>query len=530
MNLAIELDESLATRARECAHAIADDVWQHIDTHTTDSVERASLRLLGIEGVNEIDVPLVNVVVERGRELLGGGVMAPFVDLMLQTGKSAQKVAEGITAGALSLAAVPSERRAAVERRAARLARQGVARLDAVRRRREELIARLGAPRTPWAYQLVATGNIHEDIVQAKAAARAGVDVISVIRTTAQSLLDYVPDGLTTEGFGGTYATQANIRLLREGLDEVGEEIGRYVLQCNFASGLCMPEIAAIGSLERLDLTLNDSMYGIVFRNINMRRTFVDQYFARLINARAGIMINTGEDNYLTTTDQWTAGHTVITSDFINEEFAKRAGLEPWQIGLSHAFEMNPAMPDQVVYQIADAQLVRQLFPEASPKYQPPTKYMPGDIFTAHVIDAMYNFTGVFTGQALLCLGMLTEASHTPFMQDRYLSVKNAKYIFESCRHLGEQFTVKPGSLIEQRANETLRKAVAQLEHIADVGLFAALATGEFADVKRDPEGGRGYEGVFRRQADYFNPFFAALRDGKLSGPPVGLAPAERSN
>ena len=54
----------------------------------------------------------------------------------------------------------------------------------------------------------MATGNIYEDITQAVAAARQGADVIAVIRTTGQSLLDYVPYGATTEGFGGTYATQ----------------------------------------------------------------------------------------------------------------------------------------------------------------------------------------------------------------------------------------------------------------------------------------------------------------------------------
>ena len=78
-------------------------------------------------------------------------------------------------------------------------------------------------------------------------------------------------------------------------------------------------------------------------------------------------------------------------------------------MGIGHAFEINPATPDQVVYQIADAQLVRQLFPEASPKYMPPTKYMPGDIFQGHIIDGMFNFTGIFTGQEIMLLGMLTE-------------------------------------------------------------------------------------------------------------------------
>ena len=122
-----------------------------------------------------------------------------------------------------------------------------MARIDAVRERRNELVAEIGEPLRPYVYVIVATGNIHEDVVQAKAAARAGADVVAVIRTTAQSLLDYVPYGLTTEGFGGTYATQENFRLMREGLDEVGEEVGRYIRLCNYASGLCMPEIAYDG-------------------------------------------------------------------------------------------------------------------------------------------------------------------------------------------------------------------------------------------------------------------------------------------
>ena len=102
-----------------------------------------------------------------------------------------------------------------------------------------------------------------------------------------------------------------------------------------------------MGALERLDMMLNDSMYGIIFRDINMQRTFVDQYLSRLINARAGIIINTGEDNYLTTADAFEKGTRSVSSDFINEAFALRADLEPWQIGLGHAFEIDPAMRER---------------------------------------------------------------------------------------------------------------------------------------------------------------------------------------
>ncbi len=61
-----------------------------------------------------------------------------------------------------------------------------------------------------------------------------------------------------------------------------------------------------------------------------------------------------------------------------------------------------------------------------------------------------------------------------------------------------------------------------------EIGLFKALEDGEFADVKRDPRGGRGFEGVFE-VADYFNPFFAALREGRMSGAPPVRPPARQS-
>ncbi len=134
----------------------------------------------------------------------------------------------------------------------------------------------------------------------------------------------------------------------------------------NYASGLCMPEIATLAGLERLDMMLNDSMYGILFRDINPIRTFVDQRFTRQVHARAGIIINTGEDNYLTTADAVEAAHTVTVSQLLNEYFAKEAGLEDWQLGLGHAFEINPDLPDSFRLELAHALLARDALPEGA--------------------------------------------------------------------------------------------------------------------------------------------------------------------
>ena len=103
-----------------------------------------------------------------------------------------------------------------------------------------------------------------------------------------------------------------------------------------------MPEIATLAGLERLDMMLNDSMYGILFRDINPIRTFVDQRFSRQVHARAGIIINTGEDNYLTTADGIEAAHTVTVSQLLNEFFGKEAGLQDWQLGLGPRVRDQP--------------------------------------------------------------------------------------------------------------------------------------------------------------------------------------------
>jgi beta-lysine 5,6-aminomutase alpha subunit len=395
------------------------------------------------------------------------------------------------------------------------LAGKAVEGLDRMRAKREEALARLGQGAFPLRYLIVATGNIHEDVVQARAAARQGADIIAVIRHTAQSLLDYVPQDGSMEGVGGTIANRENFRIMRQALDEVSEELGRYIFLTNYCSGLCMPEMAVLGAQERLDVMLNDSMYGVIFRDINMVRTFIDQHFSRAVLARTGMMINTGEDNYLTTADAYEKAHTVLASQFINEQFALLSGLRPNQIGLGHAFEISPAIEDSFLHELAQAQMVRQIFPECPVKYMPPTKYMTGNIFQGNVQNALFNAVSVITCQSVHLLGMPTEAIHTPHVHDRYLSLLNVDYVFRAMKHLGEEISFRPEGRIQRRAGEVLGNAADMLEEIADLGLMEAISRAMFADISRTREGGKGLEGVIPKAEDYCNPVADLLAEGR---------------
>jgi beta-lysine 5,6-aminomutase alpha subunit len=546
----LNLPTELIDQARAAARLIAEQMDEFIAVRSTVATERAVLRLMGMDGAHD-GVPHVNLVVDHLHEkgLLDQGAFMPVMRAMEHTGLTVGEVAESVARGELPLDRFSQESAASQtagysqestvsqtsaisgakeadretagahhnerpgEAEAVRhFVEQRLAVLDGKRRERDHYVERFGKGQEPLLYVIVATGDIYEDIVQACSSARQGADIIAVIRSTGQSLLDYVPHGETREGYGGTFATQENFRLMRQALDEVGEEEGRYIRLCNYCSGLCMPEIAAAGALERLDVMLNDALYGILFRDINMKRTLVDQYFSRMINSYAGIVINTGEDNYLTTADAVESAYTVLASQFMNEQFAAKSGLPPEQMGLGHAFEMNPDLEDGFLFELAQAQMARQIFPEAPLKYMPPTKHMTGNIFKGHVQDAMFNMVSIMTGQGIQLLGMMTEAMHTPHIHDRYLALENAKYIFNNARHLGDELYFKPGGKVEQRALHVLAEAARFLQDVERMGLFEALATGMFADVKRTIAGGRGLNGVFLKGGHYVNPFEDALR------------------
>ncbi|MGH3372345.1 MAG: lysine 5,6-aminomutase subunit alpha TIM-barrel domain-containing protein, partial [Nocardioidaceae bacterium] len=237
---------------------------------------------------------------------------------------------------------------------------------------------------------------------------------------------------------------------------------------------------------------------------------FVDQRFSRQVHARAGIVINTGEDNYLTTDDAVEAAHTVTVSQLLNEYFAKEAGLEDWQLGLGHAFEIDPDVPDSFRMELAHALLARELFPEAPLKWMPPTRHMTGDIFRGYLLDGFFNLAGALTGQGILLVGMMTEAVVTPWLSDRDLALQNVRYVMNAAGNLHEDLRPAPDGFIAQRARQVLGESIELLErivaHEGRHGLLEAIADGTFGLMKRPADAGRGLDGVARKAAGYYNP------------------------
>src|SRR6266487_926443 len=105
----LKLDQSLVDEARALAHHIGEPVIDFIRKHTTVAIERSTLRLIGIDGIDEEEVPLPNCVVDNAFSLLPGGILRPFVATALQNKLSPQATAEAIGRKELMLCELQAE-------------------------------------------------------------------------------------------------------------------------------------------------------------------------------------------------------------------------------------------------------------------------------------------------------------------------------------------------------------------------------------------------------------------------------------
>ncbi|MDB9786635.1 lysine 5,6-aminomutase subunit alpha [Bacteriovoracaceae bacterium] len=511
--IALTIDQEKITSAKTSAQNIANSVLIMVDKYSTDSIERAVLRLFGVDGIDSSDSPIPNSVVSLYHEqgLIKNGISRYIAAACLHTKRDPQQTCQLIIDKSISLDYTTEFSEDLIEKKMHEMGTQAVEKLEQSSNLKRDKQSKTPQGPMPWKYLIVATGNIYEDRTQAISAVESGADIIAVIRSTAQSLLDYIPYGATTEGFGGTYATQENFKIMRQALDEIGAKKNRYIQLVNYSSGLCMAEIAACAALENLDMLLNDSMYGILFRDINSRRTLIDQHFSRLICSKANIIINTGEDNYLTTSDAIESAHTVTASQLINEAMAKNAKLPDRLLGLGHAFEIDPGIEDSLLYELSHALLAKKLFPDAPLKYMPPTKHKSTDIFFSHCLDTLFNLVTITTDQSIHLTGIPTEAIHTPFMQDRHIALKNVNYCFNAAKNLGSEIEIKKDGFIQKRALQVLDETKDLLTQIENIGLIQAVEDGLFANIKRPLSRGKGIEGVFQKSSQYSNPIMDLL-------------------
>ena len=130
----------------------------------------------------------------------------------------------------------------------------------------------------------IASGRFEDDIRRMRMAAHHGADHIMVIRTAGQSHFDGLIEG-TPQGMGGVPITRKQVRAQRRALDLIEEEVGRPINYHSYVSGVAGPDIAVMFCEEGVAGAHQDPQYNVIYRNINMIRSFVDACESKRIMA-----------------------------------------------------------------------------------------------------------------------------------------------------------------------------------------------------------------------------------------------------
>ncbi len=191
----------------------------------------------------------------------------------------------------------------------------------------------------------IASGRFEDDLRRMRMAAWHGADHIMVIRTTGQSHIDGLIEG-TPEGVGGVPITRKQIRATRKALDAIEDEVGRPINFHSYVSGLAGPEIAVLFDEEGVNGCHQDPQYNVLYRDINMHRSFVDAAEAKQVLADGGILQLDGAHNAnATAKEAWKVTPELFVQHAINTAFSRAVGMASEQIALSTVPPTAPPAP-----------------------------------------------------------------------------------------------------------------------------------------------------------------------------------------
>lgn len=367
----------------------------------------------------------------------------------------------------------------------------------------------------------IASGRFEDDIRRMRMAAWHGADHLMVIRTAGQSHIDGLLEG-TSQGVGGVPITRKQIRAQRKALDMIEDELGRPLNYHSYISGVAGPEIAVLFAEEGVNGAHQDPQYNVLYRNVNMVRSFVDAAEAKRIIAWAGIAQIDGAHNAnATAREAWKVMPELMVQHGINSLFSLRTGVEKENICLSTVPPTAPPAPCMRI-DLPYAVALREVFRGYRMRAQQNTKYMTSSAREATVTHTLNLLISELTGTDIQSTITPDEGRNVPWHIYNVEGTDTAKQAFLGMDGLKELVELRrEDGPLAAKVRELKERAVLFLEEIIESGgYFNAVEQGFFVDsgeypgrngdgIARKIAGGVSADSVYPRDEDYMAPVTA---------------------
>lgn len=389
----------------------------------------------------------------------------------------------------------------------------------------------------------IASGRFEDDIRRMRMAAWHGADHLMVIRTAGQSHFDGLIEG-TPQGIGGVAITRKQVRAQRKALDIIEDEVGRPINYHSYVSGVAGPDIAVMFAEEGVNGAHQDPQYNVLYRNINMIRSFVDAAESKKIMAWGDILQIDGAHNAnATAMVAWKVMPELMVQHAINSLFSTKVGIKKENIALSTVPPTAVPAPDLKI-NLPYAKALRDFFSDYKMRAQMNTKYMESSTREATVTHVLNMMISKLTSADIQSTITPDEGRNVPWHMYNVEACDTAKQALIGMDGLLEMVELKEQGYLPEKVRELKERAVLFFEELlSDGGYFQAVEDGYFIDsgiyperngdgISRAINGGIGAGTVYERDEDYLAPVTAHYGYNNISqyGLQSGQSPATLIN
>lgn len=366
----------------------------------------------------------------------------------------------------------------------------------------------------------IASGRFEDDIRRMRMAAWHGADHIMVIRTAGQSHFDGLIEG-SPQGIGGVPITRKQVRAHRKALDLIEAEVGRPINYHSYISGAAGPDIAVMFAEEGVNGAHQDPQYNVLYRNVNMVRSFIDAAESKTLMTWADIAQIDGAHNAnATARDAWKVMPELMVQHGINALFSHKVGMKKSNICLS-TVPPTAAPAPCLKFDLPYAVALREFFDEYKMRAQMNTKYITSSNREATVTHVMNMVISRLTHADIQSTITPDEGRNVPWHMYNIEACDTAKQTLVSMDDLLSMVEIKKEGFLPEKVRELKERSILFLESMIEMGgYFESVEKGSFVDsgmfperngdgIARKIDGGIGAGAVYLRDEDYMAPVTA---------------------